>query len=44
MVIQKNSGDDDEKVKQLESKLSGLKFELEESQTLLEEERDKAQF
>lgn len=44
MVVQKNSSDDNEKVKQLELKLSELKFELEESQTLLEEEREKAQF
>ena len=44
MVTQKNNGDKVDKIKQLEAKISEMKFELEKAWTLLEEEADKAQF
>ena len=44
MTIQKNNNDYIDKTKQLQAKISEMKFELEELRTLLEEETNKAQF
>lgn len=44
MVEKKNNDENTDKVKRLESRLSELKFELEELRTMLDEEKDKAHF